>query len=137
MRSAGSSALLDSIEIGHLEILDAPQWHTNAENRLALHGLLLRLAATYLMEVRNPAGRPIDPVARFHLGNGARLERLNFLADTSLRGLEQSHGVMVNYCYAMEDIEKNHEAFAEHGTIVTSPAVHKQVRVRSRSLVPA
>jgi malonyl-CoA decarboxylase len=137
VRSAGSSGFLDSTEIRRLEVLDAPHWHTNAENRLALHGLLLRLATTYLIEVRNPAGRPIDPVARFHLGNGARLERLNFLADTSLRGLEQSHGVMVNYCYAMEDIEKNHEALAEHGTIVTSPAVQKQVRVRSRSLVPA
>jgi malonyl-CoA decarboxylase len=85
----------------------------------------------------DPAGRPTDPVARFHLGNGARLERLNFLADTSARGLVQSLCVMVNYRYALDDIEKNHEAFAENGTIVASPAIYKQLRVRSQNLVPA
>ena len=82
------------------------------------------------MEVRNPAGRPIDPVARFHLGNGARLERLNFLADISPRGLQQPHGVMVNYCYAMEDIEQNHEAFPERGVECTPTCLGRGERLR-------
>jgi len=136
-RAVGPSALLDATQIEVLKGVDVPLWHMDPKNRIPLHDLLLSLAATYLTVARNPAGRPIDPVARFHLGNGARLERLNFLADTSARGLEQSHGIMVNYRYVLEDIEKNHEAFAENGTIVTSPAIQKQLRVPSHNLVPA
>ena len=54
-------------------------------------------------------------MARFHLGNGARLERLNFLGDVSPNGLRQAHGLMVNYLYALDEIERNHEALAEKG----------------------
>ena len=67
-------------------------------------------------------------MARFHLGNGARLERLNFLGDVSPKGMKQSHGLMVNYLYALDEIEKNHEAFAEKGTVAASPAVRKALR---------
>ena len=73
---------------------------------------LLRAAAWYYLRARTPRGTPLDSVARFHLGNGARLERLNFAADTSERALRQSHGLMVNYLYDLEHIEKNHEAYA-------------------------
>ena len=69
-------------------------------------------------------------MARFHLGNGARLERLNFLADTSARGLQQSHGLMVNYLYDLDDIEKNHEAYAQHQT---PDSLERGVAPRSRS----
>ena len=68
-------------------------------------------------------GTPLDSVARFHLGNGARLERLNFLADTSERALRQSYGLMVNYLYDLEEIEKNHEAYAQHQAVVAASAV--------------
>ena len=54
---------------------------------------------------------PFDPVARFHLNNGARLERINPMADLSRKGLKQAHGVMVNYLYDLEEIEANHERF--------------------------
>ncbi|HEU5316665.1 MAG TPA: malonyl-CoA decarboxylase family protein, partial [Chloroflexota bacterium] len=57
------------------------------------------------------------------LGNGARLERLNWLGDTSANGMRQSHGVMVNYRYALPHIERNHEAYTNEGIVVTSPAV--------------
>jgi malonyl-CoA decarboxylase len=70
-------------------------------------------------------------VARFHLGNGARLERLNFLGDVSPNGLRQSHGLMVNYLYALDEIEKNHEAFAERGVVAASGEVRKALAVGS------
>jgi malonyl-CoA decarboxylase len=62
-------------------------------------------------------------VARFHLGNGARLERLNWLADASERGLREAHGVMVNYRYDLSEIERNHEAYAQDGTVAASRSV--------------
>jgi malonyl-CoA decarboxylase len=86
------------------------------------------LAATYLVRARNPEGRPMDPVARFHLGNGARLERIRSTADLSPKGLEQSLGVMVNYLYDLNTIERNHEALAERGEIVISSEVRRLAR---------
>ena len=81
------------------------------------------LAAHYFLRVKNAAARPLDPVARFHLGNGALLERVNWLGDKSANGLRQSHGVMVNYLYALADIEAHHEAYSNDGTIAASAAV--------------
>ena len=69
---------------------------------------------------RASGGKPVDPVARFHLGNGARLERLNWLGDTSPKGLREAHGLMVNYLYDLRFIEANHEAFANDGTVVAA-----------------
>jgi malonyl-CoA decarboxylase len=80
---------------------------------------------------------PLDAVARFHLGNGARLERINWLGDTSDRGISQSYGLMVNYLYDLEDIEKNHEAYAETRTVVASSAVRRLVRKAPAELMPA
>lgn len=70
----------------------------------------LRLAAHYLQALRN--GNPLDPVARFHLGNGARIERLNWAADLSPKGLEQSCGMMVNYLYEPEHLDENRARLA-------------------------
>lgn len=97
------------------------------------------LAAYYFLKAKLPSGKPADPVARFHLGNGARLERLNFHGDRSAKGMQQSFGLMVNYLYALDDIESNHEAFAEHSTVVASDVVKKALRANlpSRDLVPA
>jgi malonyl-CoA decarboxylase len=99
---------------------------------------LISLAAFYFLKAKQPSGKPVDPVARFHLGNGARLERLNFLGDPSAKGMKQSLGLMVNYLYALDHIESNHEAFAEHGTVVAADAVKKSLRtsLSSRDLVP-
>ena len=72
--------------------------------------------------------RPVDPVARFHLGNGARLERINWLGDTSEKGLREGHGLMVNYRYEIKDIEKNHEAYANDGTVASSKAARAWMR---------
>ena len=63
-------------------------------------------------------------MARFHLGNGASIERINWLADISQRGLRESAGMMVNYRYKLDMIEANHEAFTGEGRIMASKAVH-------------
>jgi malonyl-CoA decarboxylase len=76
-------------------------------------------------------------VARFHLGNGAQLERLNFLGDATENGIKQSYGLMVNYLYDLEQIEKNHEGYAEGRTVIASNAVKRLVRkVAATDLVP-
>ena len=84
---------------------------------------LKALAARYLVTARSAKGTVIDPVARFHLGNGARLEAIHTGADTSANGLRQSHGVMVNYIYDIAEIEENHFALAELGIVAASKAV--------------
>ena len=76
-------------------------------------------------------------MARFHLGNGARLERLNFLADSSPRALAQSHGLMVNYLYDLDHIEKNHEAYAQQQTVIAAGAINRLVRAPAREPAPA
>jgi malonyl-CoA decarboxylase len=84
---------------------------------------LLGLAAYYFLGAKRRDGKPVDPVARFHLGNGARLERINWMADSSPKSLAEAFGLMVNYRYDLKEIEKNHEAFANEGTIAVSRAV--------------
>ena len=84
---------------------------------------LKALAARYLVTARSPKGMVLDSVARFHLGNGARLEAIHTGADTSANGLRQSHGVMVNYIYDIAEIEENHFALAELGIVAASKAV--------------
>ena len=90
--------------------------------------LLGQMMAQYMLRARTASGRVIDPVARFHLGNGARLERINVGGNLSARGLRESHGVMVNYRYDLDDIETNHEAFATRNTVVASSSVRKLLR---------
>lgn len=121
-----------------LAALDEPGWHSNPEKVAALRPVLGALAAHYFLLARTPRGRPLDPVARFHLGNGARLERINLFADFSEKALAQSAGIMVNYQYVLADIEKNHEAYAEVGEVVASNAVKRMLRPEKaqRTLVP-
>jgi malonyl-CoA decarboxylase len=88
----------------------------------ALRPLIMRLCATYLTH-RASGEDPADPVARFHLGNGARLERINWHGNTASRGLQESFGIMVNYLYDLETIESNHEAFVNDGTVARSAEV--------------
>jgi malonyl-CoA decarboxylase len=85
--------------------------------------VLLRVCAHYLVAEKK-GNKARDPVADFHLNNGARLERINWLADTSENGLRQSTGIMVNYVYRLGEIEKNHEVYRERGEVATSVAVN-------------
>ena len=103
-----------------------------------LSQLLPRLCAHYLLHAKS-RNKPLDAVARFHLGNGARLERINWLADTSPNGLQQSAGLMVNYIYDKEHLAKNHEAYQQRNEIIAASAVRKLVELRpslKESLVP-
>jgi malonyl-CoA decarboxylase len=118
-----------------LDRLDEPDWWQNPELEGQLRSIVEPLAAHYFLKARTAKGRPIDSVARFHLGNGARLERINWLGDTSPKGLRESAGIMVNYLYRLDDIEKNHEAFANDGEVVASSAVKKLLKGESRSLL--
>jgi malonyl-CoA decarboxylase len=115
--------------------LDEPKWFEDAELTAQLRSVVEPLAAYYFLKARTSKGRPIDSVARFHLGNGARLERINWLGDLSPKGLRESAGIMVNYLYRLEDIEKNHEAFANDGEVVASNAVKKLLKTEGRRLL--
>ncbi len=95
--------------------------------RPSLRAALEPLAAYYFLKARRPDGRVLDPVARFHLGNGARLERIDWEGDLSPKGLAESFGIMVNYLYDLDEIERNHEAFVNRGQIAASAAVKKLV----------
>jgi malonyl-CoA decarboxylase len=136
-RAADDSRFVPAEDREALAALDEPTWWQQEETAEAVREPLLRAAATYFVSAKRKNGVPVDPVARFHLGNGARLERLNWLADTSAKGLQQSYGLMVNYLYDLDDIEKNHEAYAEARTVVASNAVKRLARVVNRDLVPA
>ncbi|HTA99670.1 MAG TPA: malonyl-CoA decarboxylase [Bradyrhizobium sp.] len=118
-----------------LEILDRSDWYENAELEAQLRAVLEPLAAYYFLKARTPKGRLIDSVARFHLGNGARLERIDWMGDLSPKGLRESAGIMVNYLYRLEDIEKNHEAYANDGEVVASGAVRRLLRSEGRRLL--
>jgi malonyl-CoA decarboxylase len=118
-----------------LEQLEKPDWCENTELATQLRSVLEPLAAYYFLKARTPKGRLIDSVARFHLGNGARLERIDWLGDLSPKGLRESAGFMVNYLYRLDDIEKNHEAYANQGTIAASSAVKKLLKTEGRRLL--
>lgn len=103
--------------------LEEFNWENLEENEKEAEKLLKPLAADYLGAAKDKHGQPLDPVAKFHIGNGAILHKLHCLADTSVKGREQSASLMVNYLYKLADIEQNHERFAENGDITVSREV--------------
>jgi malonyl-CoA decarboxylase len=88
----------------------------------------MRLAARYLLNEKTSRGRALDGVAHFHLSNGARLERINWLGDLSPKGLQQSAGIMINYLYRLSEIEQNHEAYTGEGRVAASPAITRLLK---------
>jgi malonyl-CoA decarboxylase len=135
-RANESSAALGEEDRSTLAALDGANWWRESDVAEEVREPLLRAAAWYYVHGRNGRGLPIDAVARFHLGNGARLERLNWLADTSERALQQSYGLMVNYLYDLDYIERNHEAYAQQHAIVAANAVTRLVSSPTREVVP-
>ena len=109
-----------------LAAIEAPDWHMR-EVPESLQKLLMRLCAWYLLRVKQE-DEPLDPVARFHLSNGAALERLNWLGDVSESGMSRSAGMMVNYIYRLEDVERNHERYFADRAVVASRTVEKLAR---------
>jgi malonyl-CoA decarboxylase len=119
----GGDILLPEKTQAALKEVLSTEWWLDEEKSKRLEHEILPAAAWFLLHGKKANGRPIDPVARFHLGNGARLERLNWAADTSDKGLRGAHGMMVNYRYRLDEIERNHEKFANSGLINASTSV--------------
>jgi malonyl-CoA decarboxylase len=126
--NGAETQLLDAETVAALA--DPATWETT-EAASAYEATLTRLCARYLTE-SDPGRGPDDPVARFHLGNGARLERINWLGNVSPRGLHESYGVMVNYLYDPDTIEANHEAYATGGIVARSASVDGLLQPPSR-----
>ena len=103
------------------EILSS-DWHKDKALAEALQPILMRLCARYLASEKKK-DRALDPVAHFHLSNGARLERINWMGDSSAKGFKQSAGMMVNYLYKLSDIDDNHEAYVTEGKIAVGKLV--------------
>jgi malonyl-CoA decarboxylase len=118
--AANGAAALESL-------LARPDWPEDPAAAAALEPPLMRLCARYLLEEKEK-GRARDRVAHFHLSNGARVERLNWLGDRSADGLRLSAGLMVNYRYKLDDIEANHEAYTSDGKVAATSAVRRLLK---------
>jgi malonyl-CoA decarboxylase len=110
-----------------LSILSRRGWHRDPAMRRAVEAPLVRLCARYLL-IESNGSRALDPVAHFHLSNGARLERINMLADSSDKGLKESATIMVNYQYDLAKIEDYHEDYTGYGKRNASTAVRRLAR---------
>ena len=119
--------------LGLAGLLAEPGWHKEREVADAVRAPLMRLCARFLLTEKSAQGRALDLVEHFHLTNGARVERLNWLADLSSKGLQQSAGIMVNYLYRLADVEGNHEAYTGEARVAASSAVKTLARDTSRS----
>jgi malonyl-CoA decarboxylase len=124
--SAKPASAVETSPGSALDELQQADWHRTPTK--ALREELSRAAVRYLFDAKDDAGKPLDPVARFHLGNGARLERLDWMGDTSEKGLGQAAGFMVNYLYDLASVERNHEAYANDDEIVASPEMQRLER---------
>ena len=116
-----------AVSVPDLARLDEHDWFENPAVAERLRPPLMGLCAHYLTAVKKD-DEPLDAVARFHLGNGARMEKLNWLADTSKPGMQRSAGIMVNYLYRLADVEKNHEAFVREHEVAASHELKKLAR---------
>jgi malonyl-CoA decarboxylase len=129
IKSLKSIVEMDTPSADIERLLDSANWYRDEKVNEVLQPILKRAAAEYLACAKRKGGiRARDPVANFHLTNGARIERLNWLADTSRNGLKQSAGMMVNYLYDLEKIEANHEAYSVDGETVVSPSVKRLLK---------
>jgi len=89
-------------------------------------------AIDYLLSAKTENGAPFDPVARFHLGNGAQIYAVHEDADLSAKGLDQSHGAMVNYQYDLASIEQNHERFVQNGEVCLAPGFRSELNTLNK-----
>ena len=125
-RAAATSTNPDAPPV--MEGLHDKDWPQDAEAAEKLRKNLEPTAAHYFLNARSKDGRVVDAVARFHLGNGARLERINWQGDVSAKGLRESASIMVNYLYDLDEIERNHEAFANNSEVMASAAVRRMLK---------
>lgn len=105
-----------------LQDILSKKWYDDITISESLKPILLRLCSYYLL-IQKRKKKALDPVANFHLTNGARMERLNWMANMSPRGIKESFGIMVNYKYILSQIENNHETYSRGKTIPASKQV--------------
>ena len=120
--AAAPSGVASNAAAAALASLEQSQWYADRDITAEAERHLVPLCAYYLVCVKR-GGQPADSVARFHLRNGARLERINWLSDTSAAALGQSAGLMVNYLYLCSDSGREHDAFASASAAMASPQV--------------
>ena len=106
--------------------LDESNWFGQGAQSAELQKDLVPLCASYLLLAKRGL-EPAGPVARFHLANGARLERLNWMGDTSAAGIGRSAGLTANYLYKLTDVERNHQAYVREQKVIASPRVERLV----------
>ncbi|MDF1790609.1 MAG: malonyl-CoA decarboxylase family protein [Thalassobaculaceae bacterium] len=131
LTSSERKALVQAMELGNdatdVDLirggLGVDGWWDDDVLSEALKGPLMRGAAHYLSNEKRRSGGAGDPVAHFHLSNGARMERLNWLGDRSANGFRQSCGMMINYLYRLAEIDDNHEAYTDDGRIAQSSQI--------------
>lgn len=124
--AADKSGFIPAKEFEILKLLEDEQWYRNKEKSDQLEKPLLMACATYLVKVKK-GNKPLNPVARFHFGNGAQLYRINWMGNRSEHGISESFGIMVNYLYDLRQIESNHEAYVQHGELAVSKYVRSLV----------
>ncbi len=130
LREEEKSALAEALdcpaeEVTAETISGLEEWQNNPALTAALEPVLMRLCASYLLSAKARSGRALDPVARFHLNNGARAERLCWAGNLARSGIRASFGLMVNYSYRLDKIEENHEAYRAGGEVVASSAIRR------------
>lgn len=121
-RSQGKLDFLNPSESETLKLLDDEAWPREAKKCKILEKPLTKACAYYLIKEKK-YDRPMNPVARFHFGNGAQLYQINWMGNISEHGMQESYGLMVNYLYDLKQIEPNHEDYAERGILATSKSV--------------
>ena len=119
--------LQSNVEPELLAKLEDPGWLDDSKLREELEERMVPLCAYYLLRAKR-GKEPLDPVARFHLRNGARLERINWLGDTSPAGLKRSAGLTVNYLYRLSDLERNHELYTRDYAVAASREIEALVK---------
>ncbi len=122
LKQAAASDGNELIEQLHLEASVMTPENAHEASAESIAGLRA-LAARYFIQEQRPKGGPLDPVARFHLGNGASLKAIHWLGDRSDNGIRQSAGMMVNYLYDLKTVDANHEAFSHDGKVIASREV--------------
>ena len=110
-------------------MVNEPCWLDDAVKSAELEQALVPLCAAYLLHAKR-GNEPIDPVARFHLGNGARLDRLNWLGDTSSAGMQRSAGLTANYLYTLSEVDRNAESYHADGTVTASSGIERLANQR-------
>lgn len=117
---------VESASSALVEFLKDSMWYEQTEKAEAVKPVLMKLAAHYLAKEKH-RGRPIDGVAKFHVRNGAEMYRLNYLADKSRKGIHNNAGMMINYRYALDTIEKNSIAYESNGIVPVKEGVSKWI----------